>query len=201
MDKQKAYYRKLRRRLVYQQVNKLHRKLWLDHRSEKHIQLIAVMFFCGIILVITIGMRTLVSWIVISRIYAGLAVAFSLIPLKFYPLIYRLRKEMKVLFSVFGIGPFLTGLILTINFLFSTASWNEIYTVESINYYPSDHLFEVKLEQNALHIRQELRRFSSDKNMTAPEKVEYQFDQGIFGMKTVMKSHLISSSDSGTVTK
>ena len=147
------------------------------------------------------GMRTLISWIAISRFYAAFAVLFSLIPLKYYPLIYRIRKEMKVLFSIFGIAPFLTGLLLCVNFLFSSSSTHEIYNIQDIHYYPSDHLFEVELENGALDIRRELRRFSSDGILEAPVKVDCEIKQGLLGMKTVQHIRLISPSDSCTVVK
>ncbi len=184
-------YRKLYRRYIRKRANKKRKiTLWLDRKSERHIQLIASMFFIGFLLIVFFGFKTLATWSQIVQIFIVFAVFFSLIPAKWLPFIYRLRKELKVLLSVCALAPFFTGLAMMINFYVTT---NEtIYTVKISNYYTfySDRIVLVVLEDKELNKHIEIRKFSLDKYNFEPDSAVFEIRKGILGFRVMHNSYL-----------
>lgn len=164
--------------------------LWIDRRIERHARIIAVLFFVGIGLTYAIGIKTLATWDSISRIFFALAIVTYFIPNRFFPLLYRFKKELKILFSIFGLSPLLTGLILLINFTFIHDIGVESYKVQNVIRYHNDYMFKVELENDEMQKFTQLRTFSSDEFKFYPDSAHYQTGKGCFRFKVVRKAYL-----------
>ncbi len=185
-------YKKLYRKYIRKQADKKRKiTLWLNRRSERHIQIIAAMFFIGFVLIVYFGFKTLATWGQITQIFIGLAVLFSFMPAKWLPFIYRIRKELKVLLGICALAPFLTGIILMINFYIT--SDETIYTIKITDYqtFYSDRIVEVVLEDKELNKHFEIRKFSIDKYDFEPDSAVFDIRKGIFGLDAVHNSWLL----------
>jgi len=158
---------------------------------DRHIQVMALLFFAGIALIIGIGSRTLATWTTISRIYVAFAVLTHFIPRKKLPVIYRVRKEMKTIFTIFALSPLLTGLVLLANYSIITEHHRECYKIERTIHYSNDYIFKIELEEAVFDQFKSVRNFSSDKFKFTPDSACYDIGRGIVGMKVVKSSWLV----------
>jgi hypothetical protein len=165
--------------------------LWLDRKSERHIQIMAAMFFIGFLLTIAYGFKTLATWSQISQIFFGLAVLFSFIPSNWLPFIYRVRKELKVLLGVCALAPLFTGIILLLNFHVSTNKSIIIDKVVSYDVNYTDKIILVNLEDEYLNKHIEIRKFSMEQFRFDPDSAGFFIHRGCFGLKTVHNPWLI----------
>lgn len=189
-------YKMLYRNLIRKDANRKRKNtLWLDQRSEKHIQIMAALFFIGFLLTIAYGFKTLLTWGQISQLFFGCAVIFSLLPVKILPVIYRIRKELKIILGVGALAPFVTGLVLMLNFHFSHVY--EIQTTKVIYYQfqYSERIIMVDIENKILNKHLEIRKFSLDKFNFEPDSAAYEIHKGFMGIKSVNKSWLIPKKD------
>lgn len=171
---------------------KKHRmNLWLDRKSERHIQLMAALFIGGFMLIIAYGYKTLATWSQISQIFFGLAVVLSFIPNNWLPFIYRARREMKILLAIAALAPFLTGLSLMINYHFTVNKTVQIEKVISYKYNYTDRIILVEVENKELNKHIEIRKFTMDKYALEPDSAAFNIHTGCFGLKTVHAPWLI----------
>lgn len=161
------------------------KSLWLDRKSDRHIQVMALMLFVGFFLIIIYGIKTIVTWRVISWIYIGFAVLFSQIPSKLLPFIYRIRKELKVLLAICALAPFFTGMFLVVNFYFTTNGYVQSFKVVDFYYSYSENFIEVDLDNKVFNKHIEIRRFSLDKYDFDPDSAVYILKKGVFGFDVV----------------
>jgi len=159
--------------------------------TEKHAAFIAAMFFLGIFLMVFFGNKTLVTWKFISYIYLIIAVLIGVLPLKKLPFIYFVRKELKILLTVFGLAPFFTGLILMINFTFASNITTKTITVTAYKYYPYDETVEVILDDDFINQFSEIRKFTIKELKSTPKTAVYTIKTGLLGMKIIDNSELI----------
>lgn len=171
------------------------KNLWVDRKTDRHALIIALLFFTGFFMVIIFVSETLVTWLGVSRIFALLAVLFSFMPKKSLPLIYRIRKELKVILALFGLAPFFTGLIFTLNFSFSGNAWKETYPVLKLGNYTNKEVIEVVLPEDKYKRFKHIRRFSAHKVNAFPDSVEYTLQKGIFGFVVIDDATLIINTD------
>ncbi len=184
-------YRKLYKRYLQNQAKRRRITLWLDRKSERHIQIMAIMFFIGFFLTLVYGYKTLASWSQISQIYFGLAVIFNFIPSKWLPFIYRIRKELKVILAIFALSPFFTGIVLLLNFYISTDKMNQTINIAEYNQLYYDEYVIVKLDDDEMNKHIEIRKFSLDKYNFEPDSACYLIHTGVFGIKSIHDSWLI----------
>lgn len=172
-------------------INKGHKKpLWIDRKLDRHIQIMALLFFIGFALIIGIGSKTLTTWNIISRLFFAIAVITSFTPKSWLPVIYRFRKEMKVLLTLFALTPMITGMILLANFTILTEKKFDSYNVINTIYYPNDYLFKVVLEDNKFEKNYQLRTFSLDNYNFRPDSAHYEIGTGIFTFKVIRNKYL-----------
>lgn len=165
--------------------------LWIERKLDRHIQIIALLFFIGFALTISMGSKTLTTWNTISKLFVAIAVVTSFFPKKWFPLIYRFKKEMKALLTLFAITPIITGLVLLLNFTFIKEAKLETYPVSKAIYYSNDYLFKVVLEDDVFEKHYQIRTFSKDDYKLYPESATFEVGKGIFGFK-VVKSKCLS---------
>jgi hypothetical protein len=159
--------------------------------TEKHAAFIAAMFFIGIFLMVFFGNKTLVTWKFISYIYLLIAVFITILPLKRLPFIYFIRKELKILLTIFGLAPFLTGVLLMLNFIFTDNPVIKTVNVTAYKYYPYDETVEVILDDDFFNQFSEIRKFTAKRLTNTPQAVVYTIKSGLLGMKVIDKSELI----------
>ena len=75
---------------------------------------------------------TLINLLQFSKILIGFTVIGFLIPLKLYQKWLHFIKYETIIFNIIGVGPFLTGLFLLTNFLFSTNTFTHQYRIDKI---------------------------------------------------------------------
>jgi len=186
-------YKKLYRKTLQNYVAKrrLH-SLWLDRRSERHIQIMAAQFFIGFFLTIGYGYKTLLTWTQISQIYFGLAVVFSFIPINWLPHIYRIRKELKILLGVCALAPLFTGLVLISNFYIGSLDSKQTVKVINYHFHSDEQIVTVDLENNELNKHLEIRKFPLDKLKSEPDSAVFIIYKGVFGIKIVHDSWILS---------
>lgn len=171
---------------MFSKVNRRRKKtLWLDKKSNRHVQIMAATLFVGFFLILIYGIKTIATWRVISWIYIGFAILFSQIPAKWMPLIYRVRKELKVLLAICALAPFSTGLFLVINFYITTNETVQSVKVTNFYYSYSENIIEVELDSEILNKHIEIRRFPLDKYNFEPDSVVYTIKRGVFGFNVI----------------
>jgi len=170
--------------------NSNNKSLWIDRKTEVHTRFMALFFFVGVGLILVVGSKTLVSWIAISRIAALIAVVSSFIPIKFFPIIYRVRKELKVIFTICALTPMLTSLLLLTNYIFISDVNIESYKVVSIESHPNDDIFKVNLENDTYKEFRQIRSFSYYDYSHEPDSAHYKTGKGVFSFKVVRKAYL-----------
>ncbi len=185
-------YRKLYRSYMRKQyLHKRQISLWLDRKSDRHIRMMAALFFMGFILTLAYGYETLLTWSGISQIFAAFAVIFSFIPRTWLPFIYRVRKELKVILGVFALAPFFTGVFLMLNFHICIQKKTETYKITNYKIDYGEQMVLVSLENPMLNKHLEIRKFPLSKNKFEPDSASYEVCKGIFGIKSVHNSRLI----------
>ena len=75
---------------------------------------------------------TLIDFYSLSKFIIGFIVIGFIIPLKIYQKWFDFIKYEMIIFNVIGVGPFLTGLLLCINFLISSNPTTHKYRIEQL---------------------------------------------------------------------
>ncbi len=167
-------------------------KLLNTNKLNNNVRLLAVIFFAGALLIIIFGLKTLVTWWFISRIYAFLAVVLFFLPNSFLPKLYSIYAELKIILTIFGLAPLITGLVLAINFGITIQTNTECYKIEHWLYNNNEKYIEVFIENDIYN-----KQFEMHKIPTAvypynlPDSVCYTISKGIFRLKTYRDAKII----------
>lgn len=167
------------------------KRVWLNRKMEFHAQIMAACFFLGLFLIIGIGNYTIIKWITVSRIWIGISLVFILIPNRYYPLIFRIHRELKVLFALFAMGSLMSGLFLLINFLVVIDSKEQKFEIKKAVYIYSEQALEVEFEIDQMIPHRDVRRIQCKNTNMKPDCVIYQVNRGIFGVKTLRKGRMV----------
>ena len=187
MSRNKLYknlYRKWLKASVNQAINRNQSE---SKNLEKQVRLMVVFFFLGIFLSAIFGAKTLLSWNTIFGFYLVCGILLSLIPLKYYPYLYKKHSEYKALLIYFSLAPLLTGLVLTLNFNITCSSWVQSYPVEAFKLYSSEQSIEFELDDSGTINHTQLRRFSTHNLHAIPDSIAYEMHKGLFGITVVKK--------------
>jgi hypothetical protein len=172
-------------------LHKAQRKILLNNQMEYHAQFIAASFFTGLFLIAGFGSYSLIKWVTLSRIWIAISLAIIFIPWRFFPIIYKSNKELKVLLGFFGLGPLLTGLFLMLNFLIVIETKDEVFPVTKVVYIYAEQSFEVSFIVDGMEPHRESRRIKTEIADKIPELVLYQVNTGIFMVKSLRNGKLI----------
>ncbi|MCB9359894.1 MAG: hypothetical protein H6587_03135 [Flavobacteriales bacterium] len=96
-------------------------------KSLRFITLAIFAFFIGTGLIIGFFPITFISLFSVTKFIVLFAVIGFLIPLRYYAKHLHFIKYEAIIFNTLGMGPFLTGLFLCLNFLFSSNSKTSKY--------------------------------------------------------------------------
>jgi len=185
-------YRKLYRKYIRKEAsNRRKISLWIDRKSERHVQIMAAMFIVGFLLVIAYGYETILSWSKISQIYFGFAVVFGLMPANWLPFIYRIRKELKVLLGICALAPFFTGLVLMFNYHIPIVKYQQTFKVVQYKCEYENNLIMVELDNEKMNNHFEIRKFPMNECKHKPDSAVYLLQKGCFGLTVVKNSWLI----------
>jgi hypothetical protein len=182
-------YKKLYRKWLKVSANQvLYKKQSENKKLEKQVRFMVVFFFLGIFLSAIFGTKTLLTWNTIFGFYLVCGILLSLIPLKYYPDLYKKHSEFKALLIYFSLAPLITGLILTLNFNFTSSSWIQSYPVAAYQLYSSEQSIEFELDDSGTINHTQLRRFSTGNLHAIPDSIAYEMHKGLFGFTVVKKS-------------
>lgn len=182
--------RKATKDLRYKTIH-IRRSMRLSKSAEYLVQFIAGSLFVGAFLMVAYGQRMLDNWIIISRIYVAIVMIFILIPLRFYPRIFRLHPEFKYLFTFASAGPTLCGLLLLFNFYFNINQYPIQFSIEKISYFTGDAYVQVWVNDPRFNRYQSMRTFQINQVVHAPHKVEYTIGMGFLHLEVVRDKRLI----------
>jgi hypothetical protein len=162
-------------------------------KSRGFITIAIFAFFIGIGLIIGFFPITFISFFTLTKLIVLFAVVGFLIPLKIYSKHLHFIKYEAVIFNILGMGPFLTGLFLCLNFLFSSNL--QVISYEFNGFKTNSNTIEILVLENKPELPQ--KAF-----VCAPE-ILYQMQghffkittaDGLFGFK-VIKDRVITTND------
>lgn len=164
-------------------------------RSFKAIALTLVGFFIGAGLVVFFYDVTLINSFDLSKFIIGFIVIGFLIPLKYYQKWFQFIRYEILIFNLM-IGPLLTGVFLTLNFLISSNPTTETYKIEKqyfITGYQGFGTIQLKLENNAFFEQKKVTHFDDKQPY---ELAEYNYLQitlskGLFGYQIIKERTLL----------
>lgn len=151
-------------------------------------------FFAGLALMAIFSIRTLIPLMDLSKILAACLFTGMLLPKKWYRKWFGFNIYEVILFNLLGVGPFLCGLLLTVNFIFTTNTYTEhrpiIMKKVTSNIGGTKVLYH--LEGGAYKEFSRVRKFDLKdyEKMKKAEYIKYTFADGCLGYK-VMKGYEI----------
>lgn len=94
--------------------------------------------------------------------------------------------------NVVGLGPFISGLLLLLNFLFSSGPYSETYTIKEIPQLPRlvDGPTEIVFQNNELSDFSQFRTFQYYQ-VLGHTHVTYDFEEGLFGYPVLKETNLL----------
>lgn len=102
-------------------------------RSYNFIVLMAAMFFLGFGWCVNYYPETLIPFSTMSKILLFFAVIGLLVPLRYYAKWISFSKYEVILFNILGLAPFLTGLLLLLNYNFTSTKFKHYYSIHRTN--------------------------------------------------------------------
>ena len=113
-------------------------------RSSKFIALSVVSFFIGFGLIIALYSYTFISLFTLTKFIVAFAVIGFFIPLKLYQKWFHFIKYEMIVFNILGVAPFLSGLFLALNFLFSSNPQQHDFKIIGIEQVNGSVVFKLK---------------------------------------------------------
>ena len=162
-------------------------------RSLLFLTLSVVGLFLGIGSCVGFYAYTLIDIYDFSKFIIAFTVIGFIIPLKYYQQWFHFIRYEVIIFNVIGIGPFLSGLFLCLNFLITSNTSTEKYRIEKI-YMNGNH--------KALGIILEEKLFSGEEKITGLNEVYHEdflgksylkltLADGLFGYQVIKEKSFI----------
>jgi hypothetical protein len=186
--------------LTKQKINKYTSPTHDDYNPKKDrsftIILISVLgFFIGFGLCVVYYSYTLIDIFNLSKFLVLFAVLGFLLPLKYYRRWFHFVKYEMIIFNILGVGPFLTGMFLLLNFTFVTSSFTHEYKIEKI-------YFEGEQDYQSLGVVLENNFFSGERKIVEltdipPYEIvgktflRLTISKGLFGLEVIKEKMLI----------
>jgi hypothetical protein len=165
--------------------NNYHKK---KDKSMLFLTLAVLGLFLGLLLIIALYSVTIISFYTILKFLVGFAIVGFLIPLKYYQKWFQFIKYEMIIFNVIGVAPFMTGLILLVNFLIISESRTELHNIEKA-YFDSGRFVGIVLENNAYADESRIVEFS-DKSLIEIRRyksLQITLNKGLFGFDVIEK--------------
>lgn len=148
-----------------------------------------IALFLGVGMCLVFYSITLITIFQFSKILAVFMVIGFLIPLKFYQKWLHFIKYETIIFNIIGIGPFLTGLFLLMNFVFSTNSHTHQYRIDKIyrDGHDSYQSLGVILENNIFSSEPKIIELTDEEFLSIYKKKSMilTVSDGLFGFQVI----------------
>mgnify|MGYP007014083540 FL=1 len=157
-------------------------------KSMLFLTLAVLGFFVGLLLTIVLYSITIISFYNVIRFLVGFAIVGFLIPLKYYQKWFQFIKYEMIIFNVMGVAPFLTGLMLLLNFMITLNSSTTTHKIEKA-YFDSGRFVGIVLENNAYAKEDRIVEFS-DKSLIEIKRyktLSITLNKGLFSFDVVEK--------------
>jgi hypothetical protein len=147
-------------------------------------------FFVGLFLILLLAPKTLISTYQLIRVYLFCALVLLLIPLKWWNTFLQLERFESVLLNIMGLGPALTALLLSINYLGANPQQTLTCTVTHFDMgrtvLTGNHI-TLELDCPALDDFPEARRFDiyAQPEAIQAQKAVFDLRKGMLGYKVV----------------
>ena len=162
-------------------------------KSLLFITLAVLGLFVGVLLIIGLYSITIISFYTITKLLVGFAILGFLIPLKYYHKWFHFIKYEMIIFNIIGIAPFLTGLLLLLNFTIPLNTTITDYKIEKI-YFDDSQSMVVVLESKIFSEEQRIVE-SSNKSpikINGKNTLRLTLSKGLFGFDVVEGRELIN---------
>ena len=164
-----------------------------DFNRNRFYNVILICFFFGLFAIFFFGHRTLISAYQLSKITIFLCVIGLLIPWKFYHKWFSFTRIDIFIFNLFGFGPLLSGLLLTINYGLHSPVVDEYYRIEETYIETYGKVFGIpklliQLEGGAYDANKELRLFEAKDfdSGIIPVGIKYSLADGALGYRVLL---------------
>lgn len=166
-------------------------------RSLLFLTLSVVGLFLGICSCIGFYAYTLIDFYDFSKFLIGFTVVGFLIPLKYYQKWFHFIKYETIIFNVIGLGPFLSGLFLCLNFFISSNPHTEKYRIEKIYIQGEGHnrVLGLILEENIFSGEQKITGLENihPEEFAGKPYVKLTLANGLFGFDVIKERTFISN--------
>lgn len=164
-------------------------------RSFKIILFSVLSFFVGFGLCVGYYSYTLIDIFSLSKFLVLFAVLGFLLPLKYYRKWFHFVKYEMIIFNILGMGPFLTGLFLVLNFTFTTDSFTHEYKIERI-YFEGEQNYQsmgVVLENNFFSSERKIVELTDipPNEVMGKSLLKVTISKGLFGFDVIKEKMLI----------
>tara|TARA_B100000809_G_C15137682_1_gene531440 strand:- start:1485 stop:2036 length:552 start_codon:yes stop_codon:yes gene_type:complete len=162
-------------------------------KSLLFITLAVLGLFVGVLLILGLYSITIISFYTITKLLVGFAILGFLIPLKYYHKWFHFIKYEMIIFNIIGIAPFLTGLLLLLNFTIPLNTTTTDYKIEKI-YFDDSQSMVVVLENKIFSEEQRIVE-SSNKSaikINGKNALRLTLSKGLFGLDVVNDRELVN---------
>lgn len=168
-------------------------------RSLFLLKAAAIAFFIGGGLITVFYTVTLISLFQLSKLIALFSVVGFLIPTKVYRNTFHFLRYEIVLFNLLGITPILTGLFLTVNFVFGTPMSQHNIPITNFHLKGNTEYNSVTLvlDNNAFDDEDKILTFGSLKpsEITSNSSLLLKLGKGLFGYEVIFERTIVSNFD------
>ena len=164
-------------------------------RSFRIILISILGFFLGFGLCVGYYHYTLIDIFNLSKFLVLFAVIGFLLPLKYYRRWFHFVKYEMIIFNLLGMGPFLTGMFLVINFVFASDSFTHNYKIEKV-YFEGEQNYQsmgVILENNFFSGERKIVELTDipPNEVVGKSYLKVTISKGLFGFEVIKEKMLI----------
>ena len=154
-----------------------------------------IALFLGVGMCLVFYSVTLISIFQFSKILVGFTFVGFLIPLKVYQKWFHFIKYETIIFNIIGVGPFLTGIFLLLNFFISTNTFSHQYRIEKV-YIDGEDSYQsigVVLEGNVFSGEPKIVELTDEEMLTIYKKKSLMLtvSEGVFGFEVIKEKKLL----------
>lgn len=162
-------------------------------KSYNTIYIMIVMFFLGFGWCVAFYPNTIITFISLTKFLFFFGVVGFLIPLKYYARWFHFSKYEVILLNIMGFAPFLTGLMLLINYSITTNHFNHYYSAQIYYENAAEQLDVVgfEIERNFFSGKYKATgiNYPTENDFTNRKFIETTIYDGLFGIQ-VMKNEI-----------
>lgn len=158
--------------------------------SKIHV-LMVLMYFAGLFLILFYYSLTFLTLNGLLKIFAVILTASFVVPIKLYRLRYSMSFYEYTIGNILSLSPLLCGLILLLNFHFSSEVVTEVHKIKNLS--KQNNTILLQLENDA-HEEESFVRSFDEAEFSAnfsSDSLELHLANGLFGYKALKKRKLI----------